>query len=246
MWPLPILPGFWNSFQSGFSPAPSTEIHLSSPLTPSLLISTGNYNSLWLYPLIYCLLILTTLHLVRVSLSLFVWNIDYFFSICFSLYSLPFQTLLVECPWVQVLDSFCSFTPTSQVSISSLMANSPFCVLTLPKFNPPAQASTLQNPFSRKSLDILIWMSDKSLNLSRAKVLLFPFIPQTLPPIAFPFSDFQILSPKMWSPLCLCSFIFHSKGLSKFCWLYFQNACWIQPLSYCSQTGLNSHHTLPE
>lgn len=243
MWPLPILPGFWNSFQSGFSPAPSTEIHLSSPLTPSLLISTGNYNSSWLYPLIYCLLILATLHLVRVSLCLKyrLFLLHLFFSLF-----LTFSDFIGGVSWVQVLDSFCPFTATSQVSISSLMANSPFRVLTLPKFNPPAQASTLQNPFSRKSLDILIWMSNKSLNLSRAKVLIFPLIPQTLPPTAFPFSDFQMLSPKMWSPFCLCSFIFHFKGLRKFCWVYFQNACGIQPLSYCSQTGLNSHHTLPE
>jgi len=162
MCPLPILPGFWNSFQSGFSPAPSTEIHLSSPLTPSLLISTGNYNSS--YDFTHWFIIYSFLQLFIWSGSLFVWNIDYFFSNCFSLYSLSFQTLLVECSSVQVLDSFCPFNLTSQVSISSLMATSPFCVLTLPKFNPLAQASTLQNPFSRKSLDILIWKSDKSLN----------------------------------------------------------------------------------
>ena len=133
----------------------------------------------------------------QVCLSFFVWNIDYFFSICFSLYSLSFQTLLVECSSVQVLDSFCPFNPTSQISISSLMATSPFCVLTLPKFNPLAQASTLQNPFSRKTLDILIWMSDKSLNfcpepkfsssLSSPKLfLLHPF----------PFQTFKYLAPK--------------------------------------------------
>lgn len=114
----------------------------------------------------------------------------------FSLF-LSFQTLLVECPWVQVLDYFCPFSPTSQVSISSLMATSPFCVLTLPKFNPPAQASTLQNPFSRKSLDILIWMSDKSLNfcpepkfsssLSSPKLFLLQ---------PFPFQTFKYLAPK--------------------------------------------------